>query len=743
MPRVEKRPMSHYSDWRSDASPAMEAESITFRNSTNRDKYRHAMAMMEHSVEDLALEYVTRSIPDDPFADKLRRDGSMELPNASGPLLHFASTFAQRYMDLLEAYIALEIEKGIPMIPVTAGQMKQHGFTSEDIIAMQPGCQVYSEIVDKLGIILDNDPAKLATVVKYMVDDHGAESAYEGFCEKYSIAITEEQLAQILEACSAYQAIDPDQAALIGKAHFLMENFGRMTIAEIIDQLTAVAGMVVSNTRDPQERVLMEIRHRVAGDSSFEQTSPGSLGGNPLAYLNLLKSGEPGNPLAEFRGKMYFVYMLNHFANAVMASDLDRVNSWLVNHSKGWQIDPDFVAAMQHRGKDFLPPIFRYGANADLNGQLRVFKTKAQKTEFYEHNHNITVRQALNGTVASTDYFRVPLSCRELLNQTGDFDLRRTDLDRPLNFVTGAGVFQLNLDEDSIDDPYAKQYVKQVKALDLPVWAGISGTLDQSTTMAGLVGLGTDLDKDARELELHLIKLAYLAFMLPGRDHSVHEILQSSKTFGLPYVAGPGYWRYIFPYDQGYVQTRLEALQGLRNAALPDFVVESLSGLSYQGAVLRETLVDKDYETAAEYIIQVIQQIDDIEAIQQIFNKIGIGLGGRSGTDPLLSQLRCRKHPLFSHMIFRETNDSERIAKAARAHVKDLLLNGIIKPNSPEKIAALEDIFDRHIERSGFRGKAHDLSDSEWFNGWLADGSSSSMCSEAGSSSPLMRSSVG
>ncbi len=59
--------------------------------------------------------------------------------------------------------------------------------------------------------------------------------------------------------------------------------------------------------------------------------------------------------------------------------------------------------------------------------------------------------------------------------------------------------------------------------------------------MAGLVGLGVATDDVQRKLELETIKLAYLAFMLPGRDHSAHEILQSSTTYGLDYVAGPGY----------------------------------------------------------------------------------------------------------------------------------------------------------------------------------------------------------
>ncbi len=72
-------------------------------------------------------------------------------------------------------------------------------------------------------------------------------------------------------------------------------------------------------------------------------------------------------------------------------------------------------------------------------------------------------------------------------------------------------------------------------------------------------------------MQLEMIKLAFLGFMVPNTDHSVHEIMQSSKTFGLEYTPGPGYEKDVYPTGgEGFIQ-KLAQNQSLRGYKLPGY----------------------------------------------------------------------------------------------------------------------------------------------------------------------------
>lgn len=593
-----------FTGWRSDASPTFKSQplAVPLTNVPNElssqveahcvQQYQKSIRLMEHSVGDVALQYTTRPASMDskplPFEDKFNPQGNMNLTKNAGPLLYFASAYSQRYLDLYEAYVEWEMQKipPIPMLPVQAGQMKLHGFTSEEIIKMQDACVEYNEIVNNLERILlqskQSNPLLYDKLVAVMSGVDKSEISLDDFInksdkrDKYlsSIGLTLDTSlsSDLVQLFADYQNIP--EKGLLDRAHFLMHDFGHMEYKAIATQLYFVAIMQPFPDAKKDERILMEIRHRVAGDMSIAQNSPGTLGGNPQAYLNLLKNGEPDNPEAEFRNKMYFVYMNNHFSNAVIKDDerIAFINQWLSVHNKDWKLDKDFIKAMQDRGPRYIPPIFRYGANAAINRELREARSHHEMEEFYKDNPNISVREAMEGISDLNAYYRLPLSERELLNQIGEWHWNKQDKNRPwqsLNFGTGAAVFKLHETPTSTMGKAAKEYLQAVTELGLPVFAGISGTLDQSTAMAGLVGLGVDNDPARREQELQTIKLAYLAFMLPGRDHSVHEIMQSSMSYGLDYVAGPGYEAYIYPPDGAYFQAELANAQQTRGSHLP------------------------------------------------------------------------------------------------------------------------------------------------------------------------------
>ncbi len=546
------------------------------------EKYAKAMENMEAAAARAAFACV-RQDPSGrrPFYDKLRVEpsnasapaGSVGNPQMSpsktvGSVAQFSNVYAQRYLDLYQAYIAWEMDQEIPMIPVTPGQMKLYGFTSREIIAMQHACEIYDniavsikKIVGSEGVGAEKSKKRFDKMIAIMTGldkectiDHFREQALNPESEIYKIlgfkttnTVKKIKMVSELDAqlkkYNQLAAADPKGFKALNFAHFLMHDFAHLEYDQIHTQLQSVAMMKTGDDKSvtAEERLLMEIRHRIAGDGSIFQSSPGTLGDNPLKYLNMLREGEPGNPEAEFSEKMYFVYMSNHFANAVMEDKpLAFINAWLKKNNKGWQIDPEFVKAMKARGPQYIPPIFRYGPRAALNQKLRTLATPGEQRQVYKKRSNINASEASDPNNPHPILGRA-LSARELSYQT------HGGAREEIGYSTGSALFSLRKKPNAAMSEAARKYIQSVRALRIPVLAGISGTLDQSTTMAGLVGLGIDSDPVVKELELQTIKLAYIAFMVATGDHSLGEILESSQTFGLQYRPGPGFQRDIYP----------------------------------------------------------------------------------------------------------------------------------------------------------------------------------------------------
>jgi hypothetical protein len=67
------------------------------------------------------------------------------------------------------------------------------------------------------------------------------------------------------------------------------------------------------------------------------------------------------------------------------------------------------------------------------------------------------------------------------------------------------------------------EYAKGVNAIEAPILAGISGTLDRTFAMAGIVG------RKSKE-DLIKLRLLSLAWMIPSDDHTIHEIMTSATN---------------------------------------------------------------------------------------------------------------------------------------------------------------------------------------------------------------------
>ncbi len=523
------------------------------------ESYHKANRLMEKSVGYAALQYT-------------HENGNTQNP-AEGPILQFARKFSQRYLDLYKAYIQIEMDNGIPMLPVSCSFLKQRGFTSEDILRMGESSVIHEKITSDLFQHLVSNHAEKA-------DDLFEEIMFRLTCKKSRLEWEKTETNFFLKNIIIQYNSMPE-AELLDKVHLMLHTYGRKKFSEISSGLYFIAMMHekkhFKKSASHRERLLMEIRHRIASEKRCND--PGSLGSNPLAYLNMLEKGEDGNLEAEFRERLYFIFMSNQFANACIKDEdtIKKINSWLIANNKGWQIDSEFVHALYAQGALHMDPIFRYAANASLNSagiRLAISEDEIKKNHETALKKNPTIASMMESALPSGNLFNFILSSRELLHQTGEMKWDNTNPNRHINivnFATGASNFKLAHDTNEIKNSAASDYIEVVKKLKLPVLAGISGTLDQAVTMAGLVGIGVSDDSIIRREELEMIRFAYLAFMVPVNDHSVHEIMQSATSFGLAYSAGPGYQQFIFPKGGALFIDHLEKIQNAQGMQLPDF----------------------------------------------------------------------------------------------------------------------------------------------------------------------------
>lgn len=312
----------------------------------------------------------------------------------------------------------------------------------------------------------------------------------------------------------------------------MKEHYG-MKPEEIEDKLREVRTLRTKPNANLDERLLMKIRHRLSGENTNEFQRHGYVGRNPLAYLNVVRKGQPENPQAQFRQQMYFIYRSRVLANEIMENEdlIQYTNAFLAAEGKTWRIDEEFVREMNLRGPLSKRPIYRYGYPS-LNKFLR---TRIE-----------------NPTIQPVAFEKCEgFSQRELLAKCGELSADRIHPCRKLFLHSGSIEFRVHAsgelkEGDDKIQKLALEYLKTVEFLCIPTVAGLSGTMDQGFTIAALVGYG--IGKNKQE-ELERIKLAYLAFMVPNKDHSVHEILSAATCFGLKYVAGPGFEQFINPIE--------------------------------------------------------------------------------------------------------------------------------------------------------------------------------------------------
>jgi hypothetical protein len=104
-------------------------------------------------------------------------------------------------------------------------------------------------------------------------------------------------------------------------------------------------------------------------------------------------------------------------------------------------------------------------------------------------------------------------------------------------------------------------YLTAMESIHAPMFAGISGTLDLILTMGMFFGLSSkhDLEKG---------RLACCGWMIDAKDHSLNEIMVSSKGFGLDYTPAPDSYRQTY-LEENFIRD-VENRQKTRGYPLPE-----------------------------------------------------------------------------------------------------------------------------------------------------------------------------
>jgi hypothetical protein len=300
-----------------------------------RAKYHDALCEEELVIGRTSLEYVT------------------EESGEKGPLLQYSNTASTRYLDLYDAYVNFEIENKIPMINSPAGHLKAEGLTTQEIISLEKPAGEINKILENLKKpfiehaehLLDNlkpndnfPDAHRKEFCKMLHDTKSRKEYLDRFekqkptsetnlllyetakeydetmklydnavlklfspkpeLEKFLKTLTPTEFADALqEASSTFAKTVPAHGdkELLTKVFQKLDRHGN-SIEEIEKKFSEAARLSTKSDATADERLLMEIRYRLCDEENKSPTETGSLGQNPLAYLNIVTKGDPQNP---------------------------------------------------------------------------------------------------------------------------------------------------------------------------------------------------------------------------------------------------------------------------------------------------------------------------------------------------------------------------------------------------------------------------------------------------------------
>ena len=536
--------------------------------------YETARQILEHSTAETALDLI-RNDPSgnpSPFMVKLRE-------------------LNKRYLDLYDVYVDIKAEQNPDLFPLEMNQLltprlaklKSLGLSFEKISAFSSASKWYvkwrqetrKELIHR-GLTEET----VDTFVNYL-KDHDLNAANQSFISP--------EYKQVLSALKK----DNNNIELLNLFHKYLSSINSDEINNFDDYILELSTLDKSkeSIKDHNYRLYQELRQRF---EPFENEA-GSVGASPLAILNVIRKTSQTDEIAEFRTRMYFLYRSNTLANEIMSSPklLKEVNKRLID--KGWQLEEDLIKFIRKKTSLFSlfqknNLLFIYGNQASHNytGYIRKMRNKKLVDEQKIIDPNMTIAEMeILSKSTSTKRYRTHLTAAETMHILGDHPkLEKRDeeivneytdkphadtsyLETPLDYAKKTTRPQWSPGKHfyELKYPVSSKYAQIAKKEKYPLIAGISGTVDQSLTMCGIAGFYTKKD-------LEDLRLMYLAWMVPSEDHSVHEIMQSSKTFGLEYNPAPDISDQILPSEPNF-PVKVAMHQNNKGYQMPSYYLSS------------------------------------------------------------------------------------------------------------------------------------------------------------------------
>ncbi|MDR3624707.1 MAG: hypothetical protein P4L16_06165 [Chlamydiales bacterium] len=356
-------------------------------------------------------------------------------------------------------------------------------------------------------------------------------------------------------------------------------------------------------TKDPLFRLLQELEKNFEGMSK----EPGFVG-SPLRFLNICR-GKYDHVSKDqlYRFKLFLAYGSKRFFNEITKDSrmIHKINTKLRESQKNWQLNAALISVLQSHSS--AEPIFKLGVYAELNDteKLRSWRSheEMQQARLRDLNHTYAKaeRIAASKDCSSEDLrkrFRISLHEAEemaFLGSNSSIEKQEMQRKRAMFEIRGdsRALLRTNCDTSFLDSflDYQKRsrrcdwfsgehtfqvhssairnssYFAAIDALGLSQYAGISGSTDQIFTIAGIVGL------QSKE-ELMALRTIFIPWMGGHNDHTVHEILMATVTFGLEYTPSADYYRQIYPKCQG-LTALIEIAQDRRGYKLPDYYLSN------------------------------------------------------------------------------------------------------------------------------------------------------------------------
>lgn len=380
-----------------------------------------------------------------------------------------------------------------------------------------------------------------------------------------SIAFVEKYNQRVFELMRAYAEVLLEDEGLLPVSDAPPERQAAIKEAHIELKVNAIMAGMFSQTRPVRQKKetdssgeyeLVGVKARRKSGEELEVTGvvqegianeAGNVGMNPLAIRKVLKEGN-------LRERFYIHYKtLSGFGNELFKDrdKVERVNSKL----KGWQVDVQQLKEMTNEQGPY-----DYGVYAS--------KTKASRLREFRSLHQREQVAAEQNLPIAEDRRPIPLSYREKMMSTRELSPETTRLGSDLQKIyedrakektkwqSGKAWFTTPTSKEN-----PNEYIVNREKLELEAIAGMSGVTDQCMTTAVLIGLNTRQD-------LEQLRLALLGWLIEAQDHSYHEIMMSSKTFGLDYHPSPDSYRDIYPGDADFAK-KIERAQGLQGLPMP------------------------------------------------------------------------------------------------------------------------------------------------------------------------------